>query len=315
MQRSFSIQFVSKVTGINAHTIRAWEKRYKAVVPSRSESGKRIYSQEEVDRLKKLHELVKLGNAISDVAKLNDEELDQLYLDYVGNESSNQDGLLEMENIDVHSTLQNLLLALQSYKLDIISYELDKLKRNLSSRELALSIIIPLIQEVERELKGGVLNVGQEHSLSSILKFHIGQTLFSSIKDADEGQTIVFATPEGELNEFGIMISALLASYYKIKFYYLGPNMPAESLAQACRQVKAHKLVLGITSKYNEAYAKRLEEYLVRLTGSLDGSVEELIVSGDTGQPILNNFGDRVYFLPTIQLLDQSFSNGKKKAS
>ena len=73
MERNYSIQFVSKITGINAHTIRAWEKRYSAVVPNRTDTGKRIYSEDDVDRLKKLHELVKMGNAISDVAKLNEQ--------------------------------------------------------------------------------------------------------------------------------------------------------------------------------------------------------------------------------------------------
>jgi DNA-binding transcriptional MerR regulator len=315
MQRSFSIQFVSKVTGINAHTIRAWEKRYQAVVPLRSESGKRIYSQGEVDRLIKLHELVKLGNAISDVAKLGEQELAQLYTDYVGEDKNSASQLVSLESIDIHSTLQNIILALRNYKLDIISYELEKLKTSLTSRDLALSIIIPLLEEVDREVKGGVLNIGQEHSLSSILKFHIGQTLFSSIKENDHGSTIIFATPEGELNEFGIMISALLASFYNIKFYYLGPNMPADSLAQACRQVKAQRLILGVTSKYNQAYSKRLDEFLIKLTSELSDDVEEIIVGGDTGVAPSNSYGSIVQFIPTLQMLDQNLSLNFKKAS
>jgi len=48
-QDGFSIQFVSQVTGINAHTLRAWEKRYQAVVPQRNPKGKRLYSDEDIE--------------------------------------------------------------------------------------------------------------------------------------------------------------------------------------------------------------------------------------------------------------------------
>jgi DNA-binding transcriptional MerR regulator len=313
MQRSFSIQFVSKVTGINAHTIRAWEKRYQAVVPERSDNGKRIYSQAEVDRLSKLNELVKLGNAISDVAKLSELELGRLYSEYVSLEKTPVGQHLTLENIDIHTTLQNIIMALKSYKLDIISYELEKLKANLNSRDLALSIIVPLLEEVEREVKGGVLNVGQEHGLSSVLKFHIGQTLFSSIKENAHESTIIFATPEGELNEFGIMISALLASFYNYKFLYLGPNIPADSLAQACKEVKAKRLILGVTSKYNQSYNKRLDEYLMKLLSKVDNSLDEIIVEGNTGAPLINNYGKTIEVIPTLQMLDQNLSIKTKK--
>ena len=209
MERSFSIQFVSKITGINAHTIRAWEKRYAAVVPKRSDNGKRIYSQADVDRLKKLHELVKLGNAISDVAKLDEGELSSMYADYVQTGDDETVEKIPIENIDIHLTLQNLILALKSYKLDIISHELEKIKSSVDSREFALSIITPLLAEVGKLVENEMLNVAQEHALSSVLRFHIGQMLYKNVSNqAGASGTVVLATPEGELHEFGILIAA-----------------------------------------------------------------------------------------------------------
>ena len=71
----YGIQFVSKITGINSHTVRAWENRYNAITPMRDKNKRRLYSNEQIKRLKALKGLVDFGNSISDIAGLPDEEL------------------------------------------------------------------------------------------------------------------------------------------------------------------------------------------------------------------------------------------------
>ena len=71
----YSIQVVSNITGIGVHTLRAWEKRYKAVVPERSENGRRMYKDSDVEKLKLLAELCSIGNQIGTIANLSIEEL------------------------------------------------------------------------------------------------------------------------------------------------------------------------------------------------------------------------------------------------
>lgn len=312
MERNYSIQFVSKITGINAHTIRAWEKRYQAVVPARTDTGKRVYSETDVDRLKKLHELVKLGNAISDVAKLGQNDLDDMYDEFVGALPNGHNGLRQeietQPKIDVHLSLQNLILALRNYKLDIISHELEKVKNQLGSRDFALSLITPLLAEVGKQVENGVLNIAQEHSLSAVIKFHIGQQLYTSLNNvADGGDVIALATPEGELHEFGIMIAALLCGYYNLKFYYLGASMPAESLTEACNQIGANIIVLGVSSSYNSSYARRLDEYINGLTENLNDKVE-IYVGGDSRSHMMGFTSHNLSFIPTLQMLDQKLS-------
>jgi MerR family transcriptional regulator, light-induced transcriptional regulator len=72
---AFSMKTVLRMTGLSADTLRAWERRYGAVCPSRSPSGRRVYSNEEIHRLKLLSDLVSKGNQISTIASLNDEAL------------------------------------------------------------------------------------------------------------------------------------------------------------------------------------------------------------------------------------------------
>ena len=73
--RTYQIGTVSSLTGIDAHTIRAWERRYGAIKPMRSESGRRQYSDQTVERLQLLKGLVDCREAISSIAHLPDEEL------------------------------------------------------------------------------------------------------------------------------------------------------------------------------------------------------------------------------------------------
>ncbi len=73
--RGFRIGTVSQLTGIDPHTIRAWERRYGAIEPSRSEGGARLYTDENVARLQLIKAAVDTGDAISIVAPLSDEEL------------------------------------------------------------------------------------------------------------------------------------------------------------------------------------------------------------------------------------------------
>ena len=71
----YTIKNVSMITGIGVHTLRAWEKRYSVVVPDRSPSGRRFYSDSDIEKLKLIATLNKTGEQISSIAKLSLEEL------------------------------------------------------------------------------------------------------------------------------------------------------------------------------------------------------------------------------------------------
>jgi len=74
----YPIRYVSQRTGLTPHVIRAWEKRYQAVVPHRSSKNRRLYSEDDVQRLQLLKKITDTGNSISQVAKLSSTELLEL---------------------------------------------------------------------------------------------------------------------------------------------------------------------------------------------------------------------------------------------
>ena len=73
-----AIKVVAQRTGLSAHVIRIWEKRYGAVEPERTGTNRRLYSDEQVERLSLLREITQHGHSIGHVAKLPTEKLREL---------------------------------------------------------------------------------------------------------------------------------------------------------------------------------------------------------------------------------------------
>ena len=75
----FNIQLASQLSGVASATIRAWEKRYNAVVPDRAENKHRLYSENDIEKLAVLFSLTELGQSIGKIAHLELEELKVIY--------------------------------------------------------------------------------------------------------------------------------------------------------------------------------------------------------------------------------------------
>jgi methanogenic corrinoid protein MtbC1 len=166
------------------------------------------------------------------------------------------------ESIDTQKMLSSFFLALSAYKLDIISHELEKAKSLLTPRELCLDILIPLFQEIGNKILRGELGIAQEHTLSALVRFHIGQMIGQNYqKSLIRNELVLFTTPEGELHEIGILGAALLGANYGIKFIFLGASLPAESLAEAANALNPKAILLG-TSRYELSSQSDLGDYL-----------------------------------------------------
>jgi len=305
-EAGFSIQFVSKVTGISAHTLRAWEKRYAAVVPARNEKGKRLYSQENIEKLKLLTELVQMGNSISDVANLEVDQLIKLSLKY--GEKSKKITTVDVE-VDVDASLRNLLMALHGFKLNIVSHELEKVTNQMGARDFSLKLLLPLLSEVGRMVHTQELSIAQEHAMSAMIRFHVGSILYKELGSKMQGssKTIVLATPEGELHEFGILISALLCAHHNIKFIYLGPNMPSDSLSVASNQVQADVLLVGVSPIFQTKNMNFLEEYFSSVRLGLKSETELWI--GGINHPTTALMQDGIILLNDLQQLDHKLES------
>ena len=186
---SYNIQMVSKLTGISIHTLRAWEKRYQAVVPLRDDSGRRAYNDKELEKLKLLGKICSLGGSIGNLANLETPELKDLMSKFQKSDTYEENAPVEIvtnEPVDTQKVLNHLLLALQDFKLDIISHELHKLKITMSTKELAFDVLIPLLQEIGFRVNNNTLTIAQEHALSSIIRFHLANLFIKTMREKEK---------------------------------------------------------------------------------------------------------------------------------
>ncbi len=305
----FNIQLASQLSGVASATIRAWEKRYKAVIPERGDNKHRLYSETDIEKLALLYKLTELGQSIGKIAPLSFEELKDVYLRLMHRPYEERHAVVtSSENIDTEKMLSGFFLALSAYKLDIISHELEKACKILSPKDLCLKILIPLFQEIGHKILRQELSIAQEHTLSALVKFYIGQMIGKNYQKAlQKNKLILITTPEGEWHEVGILASALLCVHYGVRFVYLGANLPAESLAEAANALKPHVILMG-TTRFELTSQFDLNDYLSVIKNSLEVNAE-IWLGGN-----LNAFHrtelekKKIHFFSSLEKLDQVLS-------
>lgn len=302
----FNIQVASQLSGVASATIRAWEKRYNAVVPDRAENKHRLYSEKDIEKLALLYRLTEQGQSIGKIAHLDLEELKKIFSQLMQRPYEEKlMGNQHHEKVDFDKMLTSFFLALSAYKLDILSHELEKAKEILTPKELCLNIVVPLFHEIGNRYERGELTIAQEHTLSAIFSFHLGQMIgLHYQKKVQHQHLILITTPEGELHEIGILAAALLCVNYGFKFVFMGASLPAVSLAEAANALKAQSILLGVT-RHEFSEHRTLEQYLEELRGKLQQPAD--IWVGGNLKPYIK--GDlekwKIPYFPTLKALDE----------
>lgn len=287
-----TIKTVSRLTGISSHTLRAWERRYGAVKPSRSPSGQRSYSMEDVERLRLLKSLVDKDFTISQIADLAQEDLVQLatkeaamtnqlapsstvtpQLAVVGQELP-PSGIQLSPGMN-SNIVQTILNCLQDYKLPELNELLTRAKFTHGARDFALMVCGPLMRKVGQMVAVGEMDVSQEHALSALMRNQIAQVIQSlQFNPLALKPSFAFATIENDLHEFGILISHVLTLSQGLHTNYLGANLPATSLVSASRALGATHIVIGSAKLFPDWESNPLKSYLDTLDANLPSGTE-----------------------------------------
>lgn len=218
----YSIQFVSNVTGINPHTIRAWEKRYGATKPVRDKNGRRLYSDQEIQRLDLLNKLVAIGNNISDIANLEKEKLSEVLKRYKETVPKISKEVDQVAEFDWNTHLQSLLTAIRLRKQEVVVHELDLCFLSLSKSDLLSKLALPLVKELKAILESDLYDEKFVSNTLALVKSKFFQlSLKDSSKKVNNRRKVVVASMNGELNNLmGILISNLFNERgYNVDFF------------------------------------------------------------------------------------------------
>lgn len=225
-------------TGLTAHVLRAWERRYGAVAPGRTKGGQRLYSDADVLRLRLLKRATDGGRSIGRVAGLLTEELVSL----VGEDAVAVEpgGGAEHEGY-----LAACLDAADRMDGNALRGHLMQAVVKLSAPVFVTAVVGPLLERVGEQWERGKLRPAQEHVVSTAVR-HVLDWLLERIETSEDAPLMVAGTPSGELHEFGAMLAAVVAADAGWRVLYLGPSLPPEEIASAADRTGASVVAVSV---------------------------------------------------------------------
>ena len=233
----YPLRAVMRRTGLSADVIRAWERRYGAVQPTRSNGRQRLYTEDDVVRLSLLQRATSAGHSIGEIANLDADALKAL----IG-----QGLTREVERGDLAaSVLEQSLAATEAFDGATLEQILKRVMLSLGAERFVDEIAGAFLREVGDRWHAGTLSPAHEHLAS-----HVVRRVLEWLGDAyDPGPTaprIVVATPAGEMHELGAMVVAAAALSEGWRTVYLGPNLPADEIATAAERSGAALVALSV---------------------------------------------------------------------
>ena len=251
------MRVVSRRTGLSADLIRAWEKRYQAITPDRTDGNARRYSHAEIQRLELLRDVVALGHTISDVAALPNETLAALLSEEA---PSAQDTATE-------ETLAAYVAAIEAWDLRESQSILSRAASLRPPDALALEVLSPILRAVGDGWEQGRLSVTQEHAASAQVRGLLA-TLLQTIAVDRGAPKLLVAAPEGHEHELGGLMAAVLGAQVGVAPVYLGGNVPLHELESTLQRTGAEVVLLAVSRAIDGAEVTRLRaavEVLTRL--------------------------------------------------
>jgi len=229
------VSVVARLTGLKPVTIRMWERRYRAVVPSRDRSGRRVYAQEDIDRLSLLATLVRRGHRIGTLAHFDTTELRRRVGSHPGRAAPPDEG----------DMARRLIEAARNYDqpacLQLAAGALIALEPLRAIEE----VLAPLMRLIGDEWAAGRLDVAQEHALSSLIAGMLHGSIAQMQRVAGR-RTLLIAAPAGERHELGCLFAAYLAASRGVRCVYLGADVPARDLVAAAEKAGAEAIALSL---------------------------------------------------------------------
>jgi methanogenic corrinoid protein MtbC1/transposase-like protein len=247
--RIHTVKTVAQRTGLSAHVIRVWEKRYQAVTPGRTPGNQRLYSDDEIARLELLRDATQAGHNIGRVAQLPEEKLRALAGVAHGTQPRAAARTAKAENAGelVAQALQ-AIESLDSARLETI---LNQAAVGLGQMGFLNDVVAPLAHQIgERWVQGGI-SAAHEHMASGIIRSALGNSARAMGVHPSAPQ-LVAATPAGQLHELGAAMAATLAAHQGWRVTYLGSSLPATEIAGAAKQQGARAVALSIVYPHDD---------------------------------------------------------------
>ncbi|WP_299399603.1 MerR family transcriptional regulator [uncultured Gelidibacter sp.] len=270
----FSIKDLEHLTGIKAHTIRIWEKRYQLLEPERTETNIRYYNLSHLKKLLNISFLNNNGHKISKIASLSTEDIHHQVRELVGK------GHLQNHAINTFK------LAMLDFDQELFYETYNALIKTKSFSEVFYELFLPLLSEIGTLWQTDTITPAHEHFISSLIrqKILINTELLQSQNKIEHKNAFVLFLPDNEIHEIGLMFVnyELVAKGHRAIF--LGSSVPITSLTDVLPYFKEITFISYFTIKPEK---EELSNYFAEFESNLlKGTSNNLWVLGQMTQHI-----------------------------
>ena len=294
MTSQYSIKDLERISGIKAHTIRIWEKRYEILNPKRTDTNIRYYCNDDLKRLLSISVLVNNGHKISKLASLRNEDLGQK--------------IIELNNLQspAHSgQIENLIVAM--IDMDEIKFEnvLNNSIIKIGFDETLFQVIYPLLSKIGTLWQIGSITPVHEHFMSNLIRQKLYAALDSlPLERSDKSQTILLVLPQWELHDIGLLVYNYLIRKKGHKTIFLGQGVPLNDVESIRKLINPDKLVTSFSSPVE---SDDMLSYLQDLSSYYPG--KNIYVCGIQMDRLPNSFPKNIIRINTvIEFRDQVLS-------
>ncbi len=303
------IQIVSRRTGLSADVIRAWERRYKAVKPSRSSNGRRLYSDNDVKKLMLLQRIISGGRRIGDIAKLNVKNLEDLI------ESDESATVVKTSLANRPSTgsvmesFDGCIEAIGELDANKLINLFENAYQELGPVFLLEDLFAPLVQHVRDECKLGTFRQSQEKFVVELMQSFLLMNAAKSNKSINN--KILIISPISHNDNLSMLRLCLVCEDSDWMPIYLGTSISADEILFSYEQGRCDLLMVVVDPNGNQQFLPNelrkirslIKDDEILIFGETTSSYQDVIK--ETGFTAINNIGELRLALDRLKVLTE----------
>lgn len=254
IKQNFSIKDLESLSGVKAHTIRMWEKRYGILTPDRTESNIRTYDIKGLQKILNVTFLNDHGYKISRISKLSDDEIASCVQN------------ISISKSDTNRAVKSMKLAMINFNQSLFLRTYDKLTRTYTFRDIYNNVFIPLLKEIGFLWQSDTISPAHEQFISTLVK----QKLYINIEELQyeepqkQDKVFVLFLPDEEVHDIGLFYVNYELLLYGHKVIFLGQSLPKKDLHLFTSMFKNIVFISYFTVKPDniEKYVAEIKEYM-----------------------------------------------------
>lgn len=283
IKSKFSIKDLENLSGIKAHTIRIWEKRYGLFNPNRTDTNIRYYSLESLQKILNISYLNNNGYKISKIAKLSPTEISGKVVE-ISKEANTSNHYIDL-----------LKLAMLNFDQGLFIKTYNELQDKFQFKSIFYDVFVPFLDEIGLLWQTNTINPAHEHFIVELIKQKIlinTESVLNKNFVSDNKEAYILFLPDNEVHELGLMYTNYYILSHGHHTIYLGQSVPLESLTMLLTVYTKITFISCFTVQPEQEHlAKYLSDFNKKL---LENTNNQFFVSGRITALIDNNEYEKI---------------------